>query len=94
MRTAARIDANQTEIVNALRKIGCSVQHLHAVGAGCPDLLIGHRGRNTLLECKDGKKPPSACKLTKDQTKWHIEWRGLVHIVYSVNDAIRVVLGD
>lgn len=93
MRTAARVDANQSDIVHALRKIGCSVQHLHAVGDGCPDLLAGRAGKNYLLEVKDGSKPPSDTKLTKDQAKWHIGWRGLVHIVYSVDDAIKVVMG-
>jgi hypothetical protein len=57
MRRAARTDSNQTEIVATLRSLGCSVQMLHAVGAGCPDLLIGIDGQNLLLEIKDGSKP-------------------------------------
>ena len=39
--TASRVDSNQPEIVATLRGMGCSVQHLHAVGKGVPDLLVG-----------------------------------------------------
>jgi hypothetical protein len=91
MRRAAKVDANQAEIVAALRKIGASVQPLHAVGAGCPDLLVGWRGITTLLEVKDGKKPPSARKLTEDQVRWHAEWRGQVTVVETIEQAIEAV---
>lgn len=90
---AAKVDANQPVIVAALRKIGASVQPLHAVGQGVPDLLVGFRSRNVLLEVKDGSKPPSAIGLTSDQVRWHACWNGQVHVVYSIDDAIRVVLG-
>jgi hypothetical protein len=91
MRRAAKVDANQHEIVAALRKIGASVQPLHSVGQGCPDLLVGWRGMNTVLEIKDGKKPPSARKLTDDQVIWHEEWRGQVAVVETVEQAILAV---
>jgi hypothetical protein len=89
MRRAARTDANQTQIVEALRKCGASVQSLAAVGKGVPDLLVGLRGRNYLLECKDGDKPPSARKLTPDQEQWHLKWAGQVLTVTSAEDALR-----
>jgi len=91
MRRAAKVDDNQTEIVAALRKIGATVQPLHAVGQGCPDILVGWRGMNTILEIKDGKKPPSARKLTEDQEKWHAAWRGQVTVVETVEQAIEAV---
>jgi hypothetical protein len=91
MRRAAKVDANQADIVAALRKIGASVQPLHSVGQGCPDLLVGWRGMNTVLEVKDGKKPPSARKLTTDQVIWHEGWRGQVAVVETVEQAILAV---
>lgn len=91
MRRQARVDDNQAEIVAALRKIGASVQPLHAVGSGCPDILVGWRGFNTILEIKDGKKPPSARKLTPDQEKWHAAWMGQVTVVETVEQAILAV---
>lgn len=89
---AAKVDDNQKEIVKALRNMGCSVQHLHSVGAGCPDLLVGYKGFNILLEVKDGNKSPSQQKLTPDQIIWHRDWRGHVDVVNSSEQAILAVL--
>jgi hypothetical protein len=88
---AAKIDANQNEIVAALRKIGCSVQILSSVGKGCPDILVGFRGENFLIEIKDGNKPPSGQKLTPDQVEWHVNWNGQVKVANSVEQAIEIV---
>ena len=92
MRRAAKVDANQSEIVDALRKAGCSVQCLHMIGKGCPDLLVGRAGRNHVLEVKDGSKPLSARKLTPDELEWHVFWRGQVAVVCSAGEALRVVM--
>jgi hypothetical protein len=89
---AAKVDDNQKEIVKALRTLGCSVQHLHNLGAGCPDLLVGYKGFNILLEVKDGNKSPSQQKLTPDQVIWHRDWRGHVNVVNSSEQAIIAVL--
>jgi hypothetical protein len=89
MRRAAKVDANQGEIVAALRACGCSVESLAAVGKGVPDLLVGLRGLNYLLECKDGSKPPSARKLTDAQVEWHKIWAGQVLTVTSAEDALQ-----
>lgn len=87
---AAKVDANQPEIVKALRKVGVTVQHLHQVGAGCPDLLCAVNNRVFLVEVKDGAKVPSAQKLTPDQVIWHAEWKAEVHIVNSIDGALDV----
>lgn len=86
-----RVDANQKEIVAALRKVGATVQTLHEVGKGCPDLLVAFRGVNYLLEVKDGKKTPSKQRLNEDEQEWHAKWGGPVHVVRSVDEAIRVL---
>lgn len=91
MRRAARVDANQSTIAEALRSCGATVQLIHAVGKGCPDLLVGFGGVNLLLEVKDGSKSPSKRKLTPDEATWHEEWRGQVAIVESVEDAIELL---
>lgn len=88
MRRIAKTDANQPEIVAALRKAGASVTLLSQVGGGCPDLLVGIAGVNLLLEVKDGSKPVSARKLTPDQVEWHQSWRGQSAIVSSVEEAM------
>jgi hypothetical protein len=94
MRRAAKIDDNQPDIVKALRAQGCDVLSLAAIGNGCPDLLVSrpyYPHHYYLLEVKDGAKPPSARKLTPDQEKFHREWKGQIHIVTSVEEALNAV---
>lgn len=90
MRRAA-VDANQSVIVDALRKAGCSVTPTHQAGKGFPDLACGYRGKTFLLEVKDGDKPPSARKLTPDQVDWHGAWLGHKAVVCSVAEAFEAV---
>jgi hypothetical protein len=82
-RTAAKVDANQADIVAALRRIGATVQCLHQVGHGCPDLLVGWHGENILLEVK----MPGG-DMTPDELKLHDDWQGEVNIVRSISDAL------
>lgn len=39
-----RVDRNQAEIVKALREAGASIAHLHTIGHGVPDILVGVQG--------------------------------------------------
>lgn len=91
MRRAAKVDSNQQSIVAALRAIGATVQSIAPVGKGCPDLLVGFRGTNHLLEVKDGGKSPSKQTLTPDEARWHQEWRGAVVVVRSADEALKAV---
>lgn len=68
-------DSNQKDIVDALRRMGCFVFSLHAVGKGCPDLLLAHpkTRRWYLAECKnpkyykyEAKTHPSTYKAQKE----------------------------
>ena len=86
MAYARRVDANQPEIVAALRQAGGTVTHLHTVGKGCPDLLCGFHGRNYLLECK----VPGG-KLTEAETDWHETWEGQRAIVHSAEEAMAAI---
>ena len=91
MRRAARTDANHREIVDALRKVGASVADTSSIGLGFPDLVVGFRGRNLLLEVKDGKKSPSKRKLTVHQDVFASCWQGQWVCVSSVDEAIKEV---
>ena len=91
MRYANRIDANQNNIVAALRKAGAYVRII-SQGEGIPDLLIGYCGYTILMEVKDGDKVPSARKLTEAEQKFFDEWRGgLLVKVNSVEEALEVL---
>ncbi len=82
----AKVDANQKDIVAALRLAGCSVTSLATVGKGCPDLLVGYEGQNYLLEVKGPRGV-----LTPDQEDWHGDWCGSVSIVRDVEQALNAV---
>ena len=87
MRFAAKIDANQPQVVEALRKAGISVQSTAAIGKGFPDLVAANGdGKVWLIEVKGLKG-----KLTADQEQFIENWRGVVHIVRSADDALRLV---
>jgi hypothetical protein len=86
---AKRTDANQAEIVQALRAIGCSVQDLSQLGKGCPDLLCGYKERNYLIEVKNNCD--RAPRLTPCEEQWIRQWRGQVAVIMTVEDAIAVV---
>lgn len=89
---AAKVDRNQPEIVVALRKAGATVQPLHTVGNGCPDLLVGYCQRTALVEVKDGRQKPSDRRLTPDQESWHRDWNGgTLAVVTDVEGALRVL---
>lgn len=93
MRRAARVDGNQVIITQALRDLGASVQPLHTVGKGCPDLLVGYRGVNWILELKDDSQPPNKRRLTTDEQTWHDSWKGTVYVVETVEEALSVIRG-
>lgn len=60
---------------------------LHAVGGGCPDVLVGHRSASYLIEIKTEKG-----LVRESQETFAREWRGApVLIVRSVADALRVI---
>ena len=68
MRYAARVDANQEQIVSALRAAGAYVWII-----GLPvDLLVGYKGHTFLVEIKDGSKK----RLTKLQADFFENWSG------------------
>ena len=65
---------------------GATVQHLHTVGAGCPDILVGYQGRNYLIEIKteDGT-------LTDAQVAFIDEWRGQVCVACTPKQALGAI---
>lgn len=92
MRHAAKRDANEPEIINALKAAGCRVQQLN--DADAPDLLVSRDGRNWLLEVKLplGKKGGgSRSALTPGQFAWHQKWLGPVAVVRSPAEALCAV---
>ena len=68
MRYAARVDANQEQIVSALRAAGAYVWII-----GLPvDLLVGFKNHTFLVECKSGPRK----RLTPLQADFFENWGG------------------
>ena len=91
MRRAAKVDRNQSEIVDALRKAGATVYPMHSVGQGFPDLCVGYRGLNLLMEVKDGNLSPSGQRLTERQRQFRESWFGHYVVVTSVGEALEAL---
>jgi hypothetical protein len=90
MRVAARRDANEDQVMSALRACGAFVKQIN--DGGTFDLLVWYRGHTLLLEVKDGRKPPSARELTPAEQKFHAAWPGTnLHIVLSPEDALELL---
>ena len=85
---AKAVDKNQSAIVAALREAGATVEQLHGVGHGCPDIVVGFRGVNYLMEIKN---PHGRMKLTPGQRIWHRAWQGQVIIVSTIADALHII---
>jgi len=91
VRRAANIDANHRAIVDHLEAIGCSVQSLASAGNGVPDLLVGRRAVNVLIEIKNPQRTPSGRKLRKTQVSFHQRWRGQVAVAHTPQEAEAIV---
>lgn len=84
MRYAARVDANQAQVVSALRAAGAYVWVI-----GLPvDLLVGFNGQTYLVEIKDGHKKA----LTRLQQNFFGNWiGGGLHRIDGPDDALRMI---
>lgn len=79
-RYAKRRDANEPQIVNALRKAGFSVERIDTP----VDLIVGRYGYTHLVEVKMPKG-----RLTEHQQHFKDAWGGgCVHVVRSAEDAL------
>jgi hypothetical protein len=68
MRCAARVDANQRQIITALEAAGADVWVI-----GLPvDLLVGYKGHTFLVEVKNGPRK----RLTALQADFFENWSG------------------
>ena len=91
-RRAAKIDANQPEIVKALRKI----PHV-TVQVGMDDILVGYRDKTYWFEIKEpetvstvtGQVQPS--KIKDSQHKLIAEWKGHYQIVWNIDQILEAI---
>jgi len=84
---AAKVDGTQTAIVAAARAVGATWVSLAAVGKGCPDGILGFRGRNHLVEIKT-----ATGKLRPAQEQFIQTWQGApVIVLRGVDDLLHLL---
>lgn len=88
MRYAARVDSNQSTIIEALEAAGASVEVL-----GLPlDLLVGYRGTWGILEVKASKSAANRKTKTRERQKAFADRHtngGPIGTVWDVEGALR-----
>ena len=87
MARANQRDANEPEIVEALRAARATVVLLEPSEPGLPDLLIGFRGHTFLQEVKN---PDGRNRIDEDQVTFHRLWCGRpIAVVRTPLEALR-----
>lgn len=81
--------SNEREIVKAFMVRGASVVLCHAVGNGCPRLIIGYCGINTFVEIL---APEMRGSLGLAQKAFHDEWQGAAEVVETEDDVARLLM--
>lgn len=92
MRRAARLDANQKQIIDALNAAGACVLDMSRVGGGFPDLIVGFQSKTILMEIKNPKTAYGRKGLNDNQLKWKESWIGGPYcVVDSIDSALRMI---
>ncbi len=92
-RQAAKIDANQPEIVKALRDMGATVE------TGKDDILVGYKGKTFWYEIKDPAKALNkdgsfrSGAVKESQIKLQSNWKGHYRIVHNLNQILEEING-
>lgn len=99
----AKVDKNQPEIVEALRKVGAHVLHTHQLKKAF-DILVGYEGKLFIMEIKDPKHLPKSydrTRLEKSLKEGEFEcMEGFqktgvpYHIVTTAQQAINIIRND
>lgn len=84
VRRAAKIDANQPEVVDHLRRAGWSVHVTAPLGDGFPDLAVACGRFTALVEVKDGNK-----RLTQAEQDFQEAWTGVYIIGRNAEQTLR-----
>jgi len=90
MRRAAKVDASQEGIVEALESLECRVQSLAALGHGVPDLVACRGSEVYWIECKTPKASRGQ-KLNSNQQTWAERMQVRVYVISTPEQAIELL---
>ena len=88
---ANRTDHNQTEIIDYCESKGFAVLNISSL-KNCCDIIISKDGYTICVEIKDGKKPPSARKITDGEEAFRQRWKGAWRLVKCTADVDNLML--
>jgi len=86
---AKKVDSNQKELCSYAKSLGASVQYMHSVGQGFPDVIFAYEGVNYLCEIKSEKG-----KLNSLQVQWFENWKGQAVVVRTKEDILMLLKGE
>ena len=93
---AKRVDANQPDIVSALRAAGAFVRPTHGAGDGFPDVVAAFRGRWHFFEIKSSDVAARRKGATAERQAHFREQSALrrcvVHVVTTAEEAVRCMV--
>lgn len=93
-----KADGNQKEILEGIRKLNetslltgfqwnvISIANTQTQGGGFPDLVLGYRGTNYLVEIKNPSR--KGAKLNVKQVEFHRDWRGSTLVVHDLDELL------
>ena len=81
-----KVDRNQKAITEALRDLGISVSITSDVAKGFPDIIVGFRGENYLIELKSGKG-----KQEDSQIKFESLWTGQYSVCRTLDEVLEAI---
>ena len=92
MRTAARVDKNQKQIIKDLRALpGVDVAPTHMIGKGFVDIVVGYRWENFLIEIKNPDVNAYERRLTPDEQRFHDRWPGQVGVAETLEHCLNII---
>jgi len=90
-RRAAKVDANQSDLVKVMRDMGASVIITSSAHDGFTDTVVGYGGVTVLAEIKDGSKVLSDRQFTPKQVDFHRDFKGAITVIETLTQAIALV---
>ena len=85
-----RIDANQPQIIEDLRKLGFLAAVTSDLGRGFPDIVVGDP-RTLTVYLFEVKNPEERWGLTKLEIKFHALWHGMVYVIETTEMALALM---
>lgn len=98
MKHLVKRDANQRELIIAIKRLGWLVMDISEIGYGVPDLLVQKRGQKEptvkFIEIKNPKTSYGRKGLNRRQRAFAAEWGSDIYVVSTLDDVCRFCRGE